>query len=138
VILEDHTLVDSDGAAIDVEDVVDGCGGGVLGAGCALTADSLVQCWKTRDEVPSVVGGGFESDVECTDTDVCALKPKGSVECWSLGTSNLSRVSPSPTPIEGLTNIVQLAHDIEGIFALSRDGRVFTIDTTHAKSSRVH
>jgi alpha-tubulin suppressor-like RCC1 family protein len=106
--------------------------------GCAVLSDQTVECWGDNNvgELGDGSAGGYKStsvQVEgiTTATQVsagfghtCALLSGGTVECWGandggqLGNGSTERGSPSPVPVEGITDATQVSAGKDNTCAL--------------------
>ena len=115
--------------------------------GCALRDDGRVRCWSepTRGFVDRGQLGGGEPfvtdltdavDLACGDHHCCALRRTGRIACWGdnshgqLGVGDdlddplCDGCSAVPLPVEGLSQVMQIAAGGDHSCALSSGGRV--------------
>ena len=110
---------------------------------CAVKADGSANCWgrgefgqlgngtNANRNIPTPVTGLTNATVIATGGDhTCALKTDGTVACWGanyqgqLGngtTSGPYAISPTPTPVPGLTNVTAITAHLEHTCALKTD-----------------
>jgi alpha-tubulin suppressor-like RCC1 family protein len=110
---------------------------------CAVTSDGAVECWGAAGDgiisvaaddarVPTRVDGIDDAvSVTLGSFHACALRSDATVACWGrnyeleLGNSAVEDESPTPLPVEGLTDVVSLSAGFDHTCAVRSDGTVF-------------
>ena len=106
---------------------------------CARTSDARVMCWGlnefgqlgdgTREDrfAPVIVPGvGDVAGVAAGSQHTCIWTRRGDAVCWGgYGSTEPEHILPTPRPIFGLTNVIEIVAGAENDCARVRDGRVF-------------
>ncbi len=103
---------------------------------CAVTSDTILHCWGTNQlgEVgdgttiaradPVTIASGFR-EVVMSASRTCAIRVDDTIMCWGAITTGGAL---SPTAVDGVTDVKELAIDVDGIvYALRHDGTVVAI-----------